>query len=328
MEKKGSTGPQKEPTEKTERYVSIDPDEHAILKTLGLRERWLYMELKWMSNWKTGWVQKWRNMEITYQRLADSIHVPASQGRPEQKIDAKEATRLLMRLHAAGLVGEIENDAKTGLRFALPMSPIKKKEASEQRSAERQTKAENPPRLPNEPAILAARLPNEPSFESGENQEPMRVSDGSADSLSVMMMNNIHQYPFNNTDAAGVRPAASARSSVAGDLLESPGSAAPVEVRGATASAPTVAAIKAVLHASRSEFSWVGARESEIMYRRWIKAGHGLEKIKAAIATVEDDFTITPTPKAVDDELHHGQARMEQRMRDEQRAKRRGGVAL
>ena len=114
---------------KKEAYMSMDRDERDILRTLGLRERALYPELKWLASFKTGEVQHFGKRVITFQFLADLITVPTTQGRAADTMNAKEACRVLMKLHDAGLVGEIENHPTKGLRFALPMSPICKKTA-------------------------------------------------------------------------------------------------------------------------------------------------------------------------------------------------------
>ena len=117
------------PKTKKEPYVSMDRDERDLLRTLGLRERALYSELKWLASFKTGAVQHFGKRVITFQYLADLITVPTTQGRAADTMNAKEACRVLMRLHDAGLVGEIENHPTKGLRFALPMSPISREAA-------------------------------------------------------------------------------------------------------------------------------------------------------------------------------------------------------
>ena len=64
------------------------------------------------------------------------------------------------------------------------------------------------------------------------------------------------------------------------------------------------------------------------MYRRWIAAGHSPEKFERAVGAVEDDFSIEPTPRAIDGELRGDSSRKDAMMREEQRARRRRGVAL
>ena len=64
-----------------EAYVSMDREERDILRTLGLRERALYPELKWLASFKTGEVKHFGKRVITFQFLADLITVPTTQGR-------------------------------------------------------------------------------------------------------------------------------------------------------------------------------------------------------------------------------------------------------
>ena len=90
---------------KKEAYVSMDREERDILRTLGLRERALYPELKWLASFKSGQVQHFGKRVVTYQFLADLITVPTTQGRAADTMNAKEACRVLMKLHEAGLVG-------------------------------------------------------------------------------------------------------------------------------------------------------------------------------------------------------------------------------
>jgi hypothetical protein len=101
------------------------------------------------------------------------------------------------------------------------------------------------------------------------------------------------------------------------------------ESRGATANGLTVDAIKDRLRRSQAGFSWIDQAESGAMYGRWIAANHSAQRFEEAVAAVEADFSIEPTPRAVDSELRGGgQYRREAMMRAEQQARRRRGVAL
>lgn len=144
---------------KKEAYMSMDRDERDILRTLGLRERALYPELKWLASFKTGEVKHFGKRVITFQFLADLITVPTTQGRAADTMNAKEACRVLMKLHDAGLVGEIENHPTKGLRFALPMSPICKKTALKLRHEAKAQEQSEPEKLPNEAPAETAENP-------------------------------------------------------------------------------------------------------------------------------------------------------------------------
>ena len=304
---------------KKEAYMSMDRDERDILRTLGLRERALYPELKWLASFKTGEVKHFGKRVITFQFLADLITVPTTQGRAADTMNAKEACRVLMKLHDAGLVGEIENHPTKGLRFALPMSPICKKTALKLRHEAKAQEQSEP-----------EKLPNEAPSETTENPMATRPGEQSAPSLSVMTISKGDQYHFHTdvSNLAAVHRTAAARDSVAGASLKHLVDASVNELGGATADALTVEVIKRRLRASRSEFSWIDQPESGAMFRRWVAAEHSAEKFEDAVRAVEADFSIEPTPRAIDCELRGGGARRDAMLRAEQKARRRRGVAL
>ena len=304
---------------KKEAYVSLDREERDILRTLGLRERALYPELKWLASFKTGQVQPFGNRVVTYQFLADLITVPTTQGRATDTMNAKEACRVLIKLHEAGLVGEIHNDPVKGLHFALPMSPICKESARKLRQT---AQAERP--------FIAEKLPNDTPVIFSESPMATGLSEGSDLSLSVMAISKGDQYNFHTdiSNSAAVHGTAAARDAVAGTPLKIPAASGAREPGTETTNSLTVEAIKKRLRGSRSEFSWIDHAESGVMYRRWVAAGHSPEKFALAVRAVEDDFSIEPTPRAIDSELRGDSSRKNLMMREEQRARRRGGVAL
>jgi hypothetical protein len=308
------------PTKATrEAYVSMDREERDILRTLGLRERALYPELKWLASFKTGEVKHFGKRVITFQFLANLITVPTTQGRAADTMNAKEACRVLMRLHDAGLVGEIENDPKKGLRFALPMSPICKQTALKLRLAAMAQEQSG-----------GQKLPNAAHAETAQNIATMRAGEGFESSLSVMTFSEGEQYDFHTdiSNLAAVHGTAPARSSVAVAHPNQIFVPAEPEPRGATTDVLSVEAIKERLRGSKSAFSWIDHAESGQMYRRWVAARHSVERFEAAVCAVEDDFNVEPTPRAIDGELRNGGARNDAMLRAEQRARRRRGVAL
>lgn len=307
------------PKAKREAYVSMDREERDILRTLGLRERALYPELKWLASFKTGEVKHFGKRVITFQFLADLITVPTTQGRAADTMNAKEACRVLMRLHEAGLVSEIDNHPTKGLRFALPMSPICKKTALKLRQAAMADEQNAPEKLPNAVPVKTA-----------ENSIAMRACEQSESSLSVMMISEGEQYNFHTdiSNLAAVHGTAAARSSVAGTHPKQIVVSTEPEPCGATADALTVEAIKERLRGSQSAFSWIDHAESAQMYRRWVAAGHSVKRFEAAVCAVENDFNIEPTPRAIDSELRGGGGRRDAMLRAEQSARRRRGVAL
>ena len=298
-------------------FMSMDREERDILRTLGLRERALYPELKWLADFKTGQIKHFGRRRITYQFLADLIAVPSSQGREAEIIDAKEVTRLLMRLHKAGLVGEIDNDPVKGLRFALPLSPIFKEQARKQRQIQNECEQNNEARLPNQ---AHDKTPENPTI-TGACVQP-------ALSLSVMKRIEDHQYLFNtDSNETAAHLAAAARDSVTGSFLGAQNQL-PTVPRGATSNALTIETIKLRLRASRSSFSWIDMPVSETIYQRWVNLGYSRKHFDDAVRMVEEDFTVEPTPREVDQVLRTGSLSAEIRQREAQKKKRRGGVQL
>jgi hypothetical protein len=308
---------------KKEAYMSMDREERDALRSLGLRERALYPELKWLANFKTGQVQHFGKRVITYQILADLITVPTTQGRAADTMNAKEACRVLMRLMEAGLVGEIENDPKRGLQFALPMSPICKIAAKAMRESERAEAGEA--------AKSAPKLPIQPRLKSPASPITTVVSKESPPPLSVLKNFKEVQYDF-HTDLANivaVHGTATDRDMVSvissqKQSLES----LDYESRGATASNLTLEVIKDRLRTSRAGFSWIEQRESNAIYRRWIGANHSIDRFEEAVSAVEDDFSVEPTPRAVDIALRSLDSKRDDFLRAEQRARRKRGVQL
>ena len=306
-------------TIKKEAYVSLDREERDVLRTLGLRERALYPELKWLASFKTGQVQPFGKRVITYQFLADLITVPTTQGRAADTMNAKEACRVLIKLHEAGLVGEIHNDPDKGLHFALPMSPICKDSARKLRQAAQA-----------EAQLAAKKLPNATPFHFSKNPMPTGLYEESDLPLSVMTISTGDQYDFHTdiSNIAAVHGTAADRAASAVVFQKIPAGSGAWEPGTETANALTVEAIKRRLRGSRSEFNWIDHAESGAMYRRWIAAGHSPEKFEIAVQSVEDDFSVEPTPRAVDSELRGDSSRKDAMLREEQRARRRRGVAL
>ena len=319
---------------KKEAYMSMDREERDALRKLGLRERALYPELKWLANFKTGRVQHFGKRVVTYQFLADLITVPTTQGRAADTMDAKEACRVLLKLVGAGLVGEIENDPKRGLQFTLPMSPICKITAKAMREAELAKPVEaakTTPKLPNEAANNAQKLPIQPRLKSPANPITTGVSKETTAPLSVMKNFKEVQYDF-HTDLANivaVHGTATDRDmvSVISSQKQSLESLA-YESRGATANILTLEMIKDRLRSSRAGFSWIDQRESSAIYQRWIGPNHSLERFEEAVSAVEDDFSVEPTPRAVDIALRSLDSKRDDFLRAEQRARRRRGVQL
>jgi hypothetical protein len=113
-------------------YISINLDEFAALEKLGFRERWAYLALKRIANFKTGIVGQFGKQKLGYTDIASLIKPPPGiQGRGEGKIDDTQARDFILRMEAVGLVRGIGRRPNGGLRFTLPMSPINRPKAGD-----------------------------------------------------------------------------------------------------------------------------------------------------------------------------------------------------
>ncbi|MBK7654617.1 MAG: hypothetical protein IPJ18_05265 [Betaproteobacteria bacterium] len=109
----------------SEVYVSINRRERDALALIGLRDRCLYMELKWLANFKTGHVGWFQKQKLTWAQIAALINVPGVQGRGQGNMDDTQASDCVNRLMQAGLVCDVaRREDNNGLCFKLPMSPI------------------------------------------------------------------------------------------------------------------------------------------------------------------------------------------------------------
>ena len=248
----------------TVRYVSHKREECEKLRGLGLRERWLYMELKWIADFTTGVGGRFFSQRLTYEKLAALVSVPASQGRAAETIDRTEAWRLMQRLEAAGLVSEIvERNDNGGITYKLPLSPIAPSEKLQQAEA------------PKKPAI--------PDSEqvSGHQSKPSSVL--------------INHKSINTLNTGGE----AANSAIVGAADENPNP--PPENPNPTPQALTVQGIEQRLNAAR--FDYVGSNQSRRIYERWIAKGITSEQLNRAVESVADNFTQKPTANSVDEVL-------------------------
>jgi len=109
---------------KAKHYVSLGFHELDLLQGLGWGERAMYLELKRLSNFKTGKVGVFLSQALTWEELGRLVSVPSAQGRPAKPVDGKEAALMVRRLEAAGLVSDQGRRENGGLTLTLPLSPI------------------------------------------------------------------------------------------------------------------------------------------------------------------------------------------------------------
>ena len=158
------------------RYLSFQPDELAALRKLGFRERWAYIELKAISDWKAGTCGEFDKQRSTYKQIAGMVTAPGIQGRGQGNIDDTVAADFLERLEAVGLVANIGRRGNGGLRFDMPMGPIRRDNAEPSGEISALTVGE-----------MASISPDAMLMKTDQNPAPARACDASASCLSVMI---------------------------------------------------------------------------------------------------------------------------------------------
>ncbi|MBA2675553.1 hypothetical protein [Ramlibacter sp.] len=262
-------------------YISFNKDEWAGLQELGFRERWAYMQLKWLANFKTGMVGNFRKQRLTYQDIANLVTAPGVQGRGMGNIDDTQAADFVGRLTGVGLLVQHPNRGNGGLLFELPLSPINR-----QASALR-----TPVSMPQEQGRASEQIsPDwgtpEPVFSPGGDTPPFDdipmatgLSDVVDPSLSVLALTKLK----NNTDAAGAASADAAPPSRATDAaadLENP------RREASTGASLTARDIQAVI-AGDWTFTQTDTPEAKMLYDSWAGAGITLDDLYAAMASLE-----------------------------------------
>jgi hypothetical protein len=249
-------------------YVSLNREETALLDALPFEERWLYVKLKWLANFKTGRVGKFGRRVLTYEGIGDMISVPSSQGRAVVLISGGEVKRMINRLESAGLITDHAYDSKAGVTLTLQLSPI--------RPASTQSE----------------RLQTEAPMQSLAKAHGTTVCDERPSPQSVLMSYG-HNNTFFNNEGAGDTPAP--RRPQCG----SPPPPSPKEADKTDSAPLTVARIRELIAASWVEFHYLDTPETMKFFRNWIKKNvtdtdlrNGIEAIGAGNAT--------PTAGAID----------------------------
>jgi hypothetical protein len=162
-------------------YISKSKAEREALLKLGFRERWLYDELKWLANFKTGLVGTFARQKLTYVDIAALVTAPGVQGRGQGGIDETQAADFLKRMESVGLVANIGRRANGGLSFELPLSPIGAKPSGQVGQNTGQTAGKVPDIF----------LPDD-LLKDAANLAPALFSGLSDSSLSVMTNTNLN----------------------------------------------------------------------------------------------------------------------------------------
>ena len=107
-----------------ERYISFSRREYEALTLVSPQDRAHYADLKWVAHFKTGTVGEFMKECLTYEKLCAKLRAFPGALPPT----AQDAEQLVQRLAGAGLVSDIgKRELNEGLRFRLPLSPIKER---------------------------------------------------------------------------------------------------------------------------------------------------------------------------------------------------------
>lgn len=275
-------------------YISFNKDEWVALQKLGFRERWAYMQLKWMANFKTGMVGNFRKQRLAYQDIANLVTAPGVQGRGMGNIDDTQAADFVSRLAAVDLLVQHTKRDNGGLVFELPLSPINRKASLLKTPvAPPQQPVHTPEQIfPDWGAPEGVFSPDDDTPPFDDVPMATRLSDAFDSSLSVMALTKLK----NNTDGAGSAGADAAppnRAKGAAADLENP-------QRQPAAGAPlTARQIRAVIDGDWT-FTDIDTPEARRLYESWAGAGITLDDLHAAMASVEgQDGSLTLTPASL-----------------------------
>ena len=258
--------------EKTKKtiYISIKVEvEMAKLRLLGFRDRWAYVELKGLSNFKMGTCGEFKDQRLSYRSIAALMTVPGIQGRGDGNIDDTQAADILKRLEAVGLVANIHRQPNGGLLFDLPLSPIDREKL--------ETSGEI---TPNSSGEIGDIFPAEKMSEIALAPMVETVFDGFDASLSVMI-NKIKNIRNEGAGSAVAETAPPNRAPGAAPPLKNP-------QMQPMASALTAREIHAVI-ADDWTFFDADTSEAWTLYASWAGAGITLDDLRAAMTSLEED---------------------------------------
>lgn len=270
-------------------YLSLNEQEFERLGQLGFRERWAYIELKKLCNWKTGTCGEFANQRLSYAQIAKLVTAPGVQGRGMGDIDDKQAADFLQRMEAVGLVANIGRRTNGGLRFDMPLAPIQQRVGSQSGKIIAQASGEVQSFLPE--------LMDSPKTASPTST---RLCDESAPSLSVMINKELNI----NIEGAGsaVAEAAPCRAAGAAPVRENPPAPQPA---AAESPVPRLTA-REIQEAIQDNFLFTETSTPQALarYQTWADAGLTLDALHAAMTSLEEDESCPAlTPESLHEKL-------------------------
>lgn len=278
-----------EPKPAKPHYLSLNEQEFERLRQLGFRERWAYMELKKLCNWKTGTCGEFASQRLSYAQIAKLVTAPGVQGRGMGDIDDKQAADFLQRMEAVGLVANIGRRTNSGLRFDMPLAPIQQRVGSQS----------------GEMAAPPSGEVQDFSPDAVESPEPAsststRVCEGSASSLSVMINKEIN-ISIDGADSA-VAEAAPCRAAGAAPIRENPPAPQPAAA-GSPAPRLTAREIQEAIQ-DNWMFTETSTAQALAHYQTWADAGLTLDALHAAMTSLEEDASCPAlTPESLHEKL-------------------------
>ena len=236
----------------------------ATLDVASYDEIALYLILKRLADFKTGFIGKHPQSISNCQKLADRLSRPSSQGKRGITYDRKDISRLLDRMQLKGLlIREPYNDDNIVLELHLSPINYAKKVATENTATVNDTQQTIP------------------------QPEHLRSSESFA-SVEQERFNKLHSV-MNNTD-----------SNI--NTINTPsnwGNDFGIETEGNTLS---LEKIKRLISA-RGTVLYANSSTSNAIYKGWLKARVNEAQLIKAMDDAEDKFTMTQTPNDIDDAL-------------------------
>jgi len=278
-----STARKAAPAPARDAYVSFNKDEWAALQKLGFRERWAYMQFKWLANFKTGMVGNFRKQRLTFQDIAKLVTAPGVQGRGMGSIDDTQAADFLGCLADVGLLVRHSNRANGGLLFELPLSPINRQASALKTSAPMPEAQRGSPEgiSPDWGAAEGVFSPDADTPPFDDCPMTMPLSGASDPALSVMALTKLK----NNTVGAGSASADAAPPSRATGAAADPEN----PHREPSTGAPlTVREIHAAI-AGNWTFTQTETPEAWTLYESWASAGITLSDLQSAMTSMDEE---------------------------------------
>jgi hypothetical protein len=321
--------------------MSYGKSEWAILRQMDHRALRLYLELKWLGDFKTGVVGMRKNQTLSYEDLAQRVSIPVRQGMSASHatVDGTEIRRLLERLESVGLVADRVHDG-TRLTMTLPMSPIKATTATKEaettkRQAAKKAAAVSEPMPepmdeefheswydPDQTAAKlptgAEKLPTEAGPESPANPHEDWGLSLLDDAPSVLTLSNTDQY-FSVPDSVRATGEAVASPSTGGACdthAPPPPLAGRQLVEGVEAAEGTMGELEIELMLKDFDSPpvlYMQTQETRQLIRNMEALGVEGWEIEQAVEQVRKDPTLPLTPAAILRELHVGRIKRQQR---------------